>query len=41
VALAQRFDPTASDQPQYSWVYPRQIPVDLGGGAVVLKLTPG
>jgi hypothetical protein len=41
VSQVQRFDPTTSDAPAYTWVYPRQVPIELAGNVVVLKLTPG
>jgi hypothetical protein len=40
IALARRFEPVASDAELQRWTYPRRIPVDLGGGPVVLRLTP-
>jgi hypothetical protein len=40
MALAQRFDPVASDAEQQRWANPARIAVDVGGGPVVLKLTP-
>jgi hypothetical protein len=41
VTQVQRFDPTSSDAPSYTWINPRTIPLDLRGNVVVLKLTPG
>jgi hypothetical protein len=40
IGTAQRFDPVVSDAQQASWDNPRRIPVDVGGGPVVLRLTP-
>jgi hypothetical protein len=40
IALARRFDPVASDAEQQRWPDPSRISVDVGGGPVVLKLTP-
>ncbi|MEA2419905.1 MAG: hypothetical protein QOE60_2111, partial [Thermoleophilaceae bacterium] len=40
IALARRFDPVASEGEQQRWTDPSRIPVDVGGGPMVLKLTP-
>jgi hypothetical protein len=40
IGVAQRFDPVVSDAEQARWNDPRRIPVEVGGGPVVLKLTP-
>jgi hypothetical protein len=40
VSQVQRFDPTSSDTANYTWIYPRSIPLDLRGRVVVLSLTP-
>ncbi len=40
VALARRFDPVAADGELARWANPRRLSVDVGGGPVVLSLTP-
>jgi hypothetical protein len=40
IALARRFDPVASDAEQERWNTPSQIPVDVSGSPVVLRLNP-
>lgn len=40
VALARRFDPVMSSDETKRWTNPSQIPVDLAGAPVVLRLTP-
>jgi hypothetical protein len=40
IALAQRFDPVASDAEQQRWASPSRIPVAVGGSPVVLRLNP-
>lgn len=40
VALARRFDPVASDMESQRWNNPQQIPLDLTGTPVVLRLVP-
>ena len=40
VTSASLIDPMGSDTEFQGWVAPRRIPVDVGGSAVVLKLTP-
>jgi hypothetical protein len=40
VTLARRFDPVQSSDETRRWANPTQIPVDLAGAPVVLRLTP-
>jgi hypothetical protein len=40
IGMAQRFDPVASEAEQQRWSDPRRVPVAVGGGPVVLRLTP-
>jgi hypothetical protein len=40
ISLARRFDPVTSADEQQRWSSPSRVGVDVGGGPVVLKLTP-
>jgi len=40
IALARRFEPVDSDAELQRWTEPRRIPVALGAGPVVLRLSP-
>ncbi len=40
ISLARRFNPVDSGEEQQRWTSPSRLAVDVGGGPVVLKLTP-
>jgi hypothetical protein len=40
ISLARRFNPVDSSEEQQRWTSPSRLGVDVGGGPVVLKLTP-
>jgi hypothetical protein len=40
ISLARRFNPVDSAEEQQRWTSPSRLGVDVGGGPVVLKLTP-